>query len=60
MKTKHSHAMTLRLEERLNDLLTEASFDCRLTKTEWIRRSILRSLAQGRRKDTAMYEPVLR
>jgi hypothetical protein len=52
--------MTLRLEERLNDLLTEASFDCRLTKTEWIRRSILRSLAQGRRKDTAMYEPVLR
>ena len=60
MKTKHSHAMTLRLDKRLDDLLTEASFDCRLTKTDWIRKAILRSLAQGRRREPAMQEPVLR
>jgi hypothetical protein len=52
--------MTLRLDERLNDLLTEAAFDCRMTKTEFIRKAIIRMLAQGRRREQPMQEPVLR
>jgi predicted transcriptional regulator len=44
MKPKNSHAMTLRLDPRLDDLLTDASYDARLSKAAWIRRAIERCL----------------
>lgn len=59
MKPKNSHAMTLRLDPRLDELLTDASYDARLTKAAFIRRAIHTSLGQ-RRTELATQEPVLR
>jgi hypothetical protein len=60
MKRKHTHAMTLRLDPQLDELLTNASYDAHLTKAAWIRCAILQSLGQGRRTELAMQEPILR
>jgi predicted HicB family RNase H-like nuclease len=60
MKTRHPHAMTLRLDPRLHDLVTDASYDARLSKAAYIRRAIHASLGQRRRGEPAMQEPALR
>ena len=60
MKRKHTHAMTLRLDPRLHGLLTDASYDARLSRAAFIRRAIHAHLGQRRREEPAMQEPVLR
>lgn len=44
MKQPKYHCLTLRLTRELDDLLTEASYDRRITKSDWIRAAIRRSL----------------
>jgi hypothetical protein len=64
MKHKHTHAMTLRLDPRLDDLVTDASYDKRLSKAAWIRRAIHASLGQRtelpRSHNPAMQDTVMR
>jgi hypothetical protein len=60
MKSKPSHAMTLRLDPLLDDLLTDASYDAHLSKAAFIRRAIHAHLGQQRRQEWATQEPVLR
>ena len=50
MKHKHTHAMTLRLDPRLDNLVTDAAYDAHLSKAAWIRRAIERSLQQRRQE----------
>jgi predicted HicB family RNase H-like nuclease len=45
-KSKYSECMTLRLEPHIEEMVTEASYDARLSKNEWIRRAIRCSLKQ--------------
>jgi hypothetical protein len=51
MKTRFT-AMTLRLDPLLDERLTEASYECRATKADWIRSAIRHSLriAEARKK----------
>lgn len=42
--------MTLRLDPRLDDLVTDAAYDARQSKAAWIRLAIERSLQQRRRE----------
>jgi predicted transcriptional regulator len=43
-KSKYSRCQTLRLDERLDDYVTEAAFERRTTKAAWIRAAIRQSL----------------
>ena len=38
--SKYTHAMTLRLTAEIDELITEAAYDRRMTKSDWIRFSI--------------------
>ncbi len=44
MNQTYTHAMTLRLTTEIDELVTEAAYDRRMTKTDWIRFSIRRAL----------------
>lgn len=44
MKRTYTHCLTLRLTREMDELLTEASYDRRLTKSDWIRAAIRQSL----------------
>jgi hypothetical protein len=44
MKIKNSSCMTLRLPPQLDELVTEASYDHRMSKAAWIRMAIKGSL----------------
>jgi Ribbon-helix-helix protein, copG family len=44
MNSIFTHCLTLRLEPKLDELLTEAAFDRRLTKSDWIRIAIRQGL----------------
>jgi hypothetical protein len=44
MTTKNSSCMTLRLSPQLDELVTEASYNHRMSKAAWIRMAIKRSL----------------
>jgi hypothetical protein len=46
MKRKYEHCLTLRLDESLDDLLTEAAYDRRTSKASWIRMAIRQSLVR--------------
>jgi Arc/MetJ-type ribon-helix-helix transcriptional regulator len=43
-QTKYTHSMTLRLTRELDELLTEASYDRRVSKSDFIRSAIRQSL----------------
>jgi len=43
-KPIHTHAMTIRLEESLNDALTEMCWEQRIPKSAFIRAAVKRSL----------------
>jgi len=45
-KNKYTHCLTLRLESKLDELLTEAAYDRRITKSDWIRGAIRGSLKE--------------
>ena len=60
MKRKQTHAMTLRLDPQLDELLTNASYDAHVTKAAWTRRAILQSLGTKWLNRPATQEPVLR
>jgi predicted HicB family RNase H-like nuclease len=50
---KYPHCMTLRIEPKVEELLTAAAFDRRVTKSDWIRSAIRQSLRdQSTRKTT--------
>lgn len=51
--------MTLRLDPRLHDLVTDASYEAHLSKAAYIRRAIHAYLGQQRRTEPALQEPVL-
>ncbi len=57
MKRTHTHAMTLRLDPRLDESLTEASYDARLSKAAWIRRAIHAQLVTNRRTEPRLHNP---
>jgi hypothetical protein len=40
----YTRCLTLRIEPSVDDLLTEAAYDRRLTKADWIRSAIRRGL----------------
>ena len=44
MNKRHDHSMTLRLDERLDQRLTDASYDAHMTKAAWIRQALHQSL----------------
>jgi predicted HicB family RNase H-like nuclease len=44
MKHKPVHCLTLRIDPQLDDLITEASYDSRLSKNAWIRAAIRQTL----------------
>jgi uncharacterized protein (DUF1778 family) len=44
MNQTYTHALTLRLSTETDELITEAAFDRRMTKSDWIRASIRQSL----------------
>ena len=52
MKRTYTHCLTLRIEATVDDLLTEAAFDRRLTKSDWIRSAIRQGLATQRTAKT--------
>ena len=56
----YTHCLTLRLTPDLDELLTEAAFDGRITKSDWIRVAIRQRLRQRRLTEPATQEPVLR
>jgi hypothetical protein len=60
MNRIYTHCLTLRLTPDLDELLTEAAFDGRITKSDWIRVAIRQRLRQRRQTEPAMQEPVLR
>jgi predicted DNA-binding protein len=41
---RHSHCLTLRIDQKLDERLTDASYDAHLTKADWIRLAIHQSL----------------
>jgi len=41
----YTHCMTLRLEPRIEEMITEAAYARRITKSDWIRDAIRRGLA---------------
>jgi hypothetical protein len=43
-RTNYPRCQTLRLDERLDDLLTEAAYDRHTSKANWIRSAIRRHL----------------
>ena len=43
--SKHTHCLTLRLTAEIDDLVTDAAYDRRMTKSDWIRFSIRRALS---------------
>lgn len=43
-KPTHTHAMTIRIEEDVNDALTEQCWASRVSKAAWIRAAIRQSL----------------
>jgi hypothetical protein len=45
MKRTYIHCLTLRIEATVDELLTEAAFDRRITKSDWIRAAIRQGLA---------------
>jgi hypothetical protein len=45
MNRTYTRCLTLRIEPNVDDLLTEAAYDRRLTKSDWIRAAIRRGLA---------------
>jgi hypothetical protein len=47
MTTPRTHALTLRIDEELDDCVTAASYDAQLSKTDWIRRAIHQSLSSA-------------
>lgn len=49
--SRHTHAMTLRLDPTIDELLTEAAFDRRTSKAQWIRFAIRHRLGLERGND---------
>lgn len=47
-KSRFPRCQTLRLDERLDDLVTEVAFDRRTTKAAWIRAAIRHGIANER------------
>jgi hypothetical protein len=47
MKLKYERCLTLRLDETLDDGLTEAAYDQRVSKAAWIRSAIRQSLVRN-------------
>ena len=47
MNRTYTRCLTLRIEPNVDDLLTEAAYDRRLTKSDWIRAAIRRGLAHS-------------
>jgi predicted HicB family RNase H-like nuclease len=52
MNNNYTHCMTLRLEPRLEEMITEAAYDRRVSKSDWIRDAIRRGLAAQRNTET--------
>ena len=52
MRNKYKHAMTLRIDEQLDDHLTDASYDAGMSKAAWIRRAIHQSLSNSARPNS--------
>jgi predicted HicB family RNase H-like nuclease len=44
MNRTYTRCLTLRIEPNIDDALTEAAHDRRITKSDWIRSAIRRSL----------------
>ena len=45
MNQTYTHVMTLRLTNEIDELIAEAAYDRRMTKSDWIRFSIRRTLS---------------
>jgi uncharacterized protein (DUF1778 family) len=45
MNRTYTRCLTLRIEPKVDDLLTDAAYDQRTTKSDWIRSAIRRGLA---------------
>ena len=52
MKRTYTHCLTLRIEPNIDELLAEAAFDRRITKSDWIRSAIRQGLATQRTAKT--------
>ena len=42
--TKKTHALTLRIDETLDDMLADASYEQGVSKSKWIRQALLHRL----------------
>ena len=52
MNQTYTHVMTLRLTTEIDELIAEAAYDRRITKSDWIRFSIRQSLKDHHTKTT--------
>jgi len=52
MNRTYTRCLTLRIEPSVDDLLTEAAYDRHLTKADWIRTAIRRSLTDDESTNT--------
>ncbi len=52
MNRTYTRCLTLRIEPKVDDRLTEAAYDCRLTKSDWIRAAIRRTLSDHESTNT--------
>lgn len=52
MNRTYTRCLTLRIEPNVDDLLAEAAYDRRLTKSDWIRTAIRRGLTDHESTNT--------